>query len=86
MKEVVATGMDFSPGRHAGHASHKAVVESDASIRESLEVGGVNPVTSIWWEHSSVQRIEHNHNGFHIIYLHGDKAEYYTYTESILPR
>ena len=40
-------------------------------IIEPFEVGGVGPVTAVRRQHMTVERVEHDHDGFHKVHPPG---------------
>ncbi|MNI60093.1 hypothetical protein D3C73_1152850 [compost metagenome] len=66
VQEIIPPGMQFPPGRHAGHAPDVAVAEYDGALGKALKLGSANPVRpAVRREHMPVKRIEHDHDGFH---------------------
>jgi hypothetical protein len=57
--------MEFPAGRHTRHTPDIAVVESDGFVGKALEVRRVHPVTAIGREHSTIEGVEHDNDGFH---------------------
>ena len=58
--------MHFAPRRHTGHAADIAIVKCDATPRQTLKVGRMNPIAAVWGQHPAVEGIEHHHDRFHL--------------------
>ena len=66
MEEVWTSRMEVAAGWHAGHGAHIAVIKCSRPFGEAVEVGCLSPIASIRREVSTIQRVEHEHNRFHI--------------------
>jgi hypothetical protein len=65
VEKAIAARVEFAAGGHARHAAHIGALKGDALFGEALEVGRVRPVAAVGRQHVAVQRIEHDHDGFH---------------------
>ena len=63
MEEVVAAGVEFAPGGHAGQAAGVGILELDRAGGQTLEVGRVHPVAAVVGQVVPVQGVEHHHDG-----------------------
>lgn len=68
VEEVVAPGVEFAAGRHAGHGARVAGVVGDRAFRQAAEVGGVGPVGAVRRQQVPVEAVEHHHDGLHAVF------------------
>src|SRR5690606_22046196 len=65
VQKIVASGMEVTACRHTGHAADIGVLKGDGAPGKASKVGRMRPVAAVWWEHVPVERVEHDHDGFH---------------------
>jgi len=64
MEEVVAAGVEFASGGHAGQAAGVGILKLHGAGGEALEIGRVHPVAAVVGKVMPVQGVEHHHDRF----------------------
>ncbi len=65
MEKVVPSSVEFASRRHTRHATDVGAVERHRALGESREIGCVNPVRAVRFEHATVEGVVHDHDGSH---------------------
>ena len=65
VEEIVPPGMGLPPGRHAGQTARVGVFKGNGMFRQTPEIRGVDPAAAIGRQEPAVQRVKHDHDGFH---------------------
>ena len=50
---------------HARHGTDVGILEGDTALGEALKVRGNRALATVGWEKVTIERVEHQNNGFH---------------------